>query len=98
MRAFKDIASKAQYRDLHQKKELDDKTVFFAFERIITDWYGSRGKENIYPEQWKEGILVVRVRSSLWLTELIMHKEGITAAVNAFLGSAYIERIDLKRG
>ena len=98
MRAFKDIVSTSQHRAVHQKKVLDDKTVFFAFERIVTDWYGSRGKENIYPEQWKEGVLLVRVRSSLWLSELIMQKECIMTAVNAFLGSEYIQRIDLKRG
>lgn len=97
MRAFKDLVSKTATRSV-KGKILDDKTVFFAFERVVVEWYGIKGKENIFPEEWKEGSLFIRVRSSLWLNELLMEKEKLIKTVNNFLGTDQIKNISLKRG
>jgi predicted nucleic acid-binding Zn ribbon protein len=97
MRAFKDLVVKNGVQRSRQQV-LDDKTVFFAFERVVTEWYGIKGKENIFPEQWKEGTLFIRVRSSLWLNELLMEKEKLLKAVNTFLGTEQVKILSLKRG
>jgi hypothetical protein len=70
MRALKDLMVKNGSAPVQQKRELDDKTVFFAFEKVVASWYGFKGRENIFPEDWKDGTLSIRVRSSLWLNEV----------------------------
>lgn len=97
MRAFRDLVAKTTTRSI-QGRALDDKTVFFAFEKVVVEWYGMKGKENIFPEEWKENTLFIRVRSSLWLNELLMEKERLVKAVNGFLGTDQIKNISLKRG
>ena len=97
MRAFKDLITKNNHQ-ISKKRELDEKTLFFAFERVVIEWYGIKGKENIYPEDWKEGVLFIRVRSSLWLSEFLMEKEKLLRALHGFLGSEQVKEIRLKRG
>ena len=97
MRAFKDLVAKTATRSV-QGRTLDDKTGFFAFEKVVVEWYGIKGKENIFPEEWKEHTVYIRVRSSLWLNELLMEKEKLIKAENDFLGTDQIQNISLKRG
>jgi hypothetical protein len=98
MRALKDLMVKNGSAPVQQKRELDDKTVFFAFEKVVASWYGFKGRENIFPEDWKDGTLSIRVRSSLWLNELLLEKEKLRSAVNDFLGEKQVKHITFKRG
>lgn len=98
MKAFKDLLVKSRPSKAPQGRTLDDKTIFFAFERVVGEWYGAKGRENIFPEKWEEGELFIRVRSSLWLNELLMEKAKLLMAVNDFLGTDQIKNISLKRG
>ncbi|MDQ5902184.1 MAG: hypothetical protein QG606_400 [Patescibacteria group bacterium] len=97
MRSLKDLAIKKKGWEKEERK-LDDKTVFFAFEKIIGEWYGFKGRENIFPEEWVEGTLLIRVRSSLWLNELLLEKEKLQQTVNVFLGGEPVKRITFRRG
>lgn len=97
MRSLRDLAVK-KGGWAQEVRKLDDKTVFFAFEKIVGGWYGLKGRENILPEEWKEGTLVIRVRSSLWLNELLLEKEKLQNAVNDFLGEKPVKHITFKRG
>ncbi|MBP7822228.1 MAG: DUF721 domain-containing protein [Candidatus Moranbacteria bacterium] len=98
MRALKDLIIRSEKTPIQKKRKLDDKTVFFAFEKVISGWYGFKGRENIFPEDWKEGTLHIRVRSSLWLNELLLEKEKLRESVNAFLGGEPVKGITFKRG
>ena len=97
MRAFKDLVAKTATRSV-QWRTLDDDTVFKKKKKVVVEWYGIKGKENIFPEEWKEHTVYIRVRSSLWLNELLMEKEKLIKAVNDFLGTDQIQNISLKRG
>jgi hypothetical protein len=98
MRALRDLIGKNGGIPVQEKQELDDKTVFFAFEKVIALWYGFKGRENIFPESWKDGTLSIRVRSSLWLNELLLEKEKLQNSVNDFLGGEPVKHITFKRG
>ncbi len=97
MRSLKELTDKKKAWTSHDRK-LDDRTVFFAFEKVVVEWYGLKGKENVFLEEWKEGVLLVRVRSSLWLNELLLEKELLQRKTNDFLGVEAVKRIILKRG
>lgn len=97
MRAFKDLVTKIGSQ-VPTERALDEKTIFFAFEKIVFERYGIKGKENIFPEEWKDHTLFIRVRSSLWLNELLMEKETLLQLVNTFLSTDQIKNISLKRG
>ncbi len=98
MRSLKDFLVKVEGL-AREERVLDDKTVFFAFEKVVQEWYGTKGKENIFPEEWApDGTLSVRVRSSLWLNEFLLEKERLLEKINSFLGSPAVKRIVLKRG
>lgn len=97
MRSLKDLTVKSGGW-IQEGRKLDDKTVFFAFEKVIGEWYGMKGRENIFPEHWTDGALLIRVRSSLWLNELLLEKEKLQRAVNVFLGGEPVKQITFKRG
>lgn len=97
MRSLKDLTTK-KGGWVQEERKLDDKTVFFAFEKVIGEWYGFKGRENIFPEEWKDGTLLIRVRSSLWLNELLLEKEKLKRAVNTFLGEEPVKNITFRRG
>jgi predicted nucleic acid-binding Zn ribbon protein len=83
-----------------QKKTLgtlDEKTVFFLFEKILSKQYGVKGKENAFPELFKEGILYVSVHKSLWHTELSLEKDFFVKAVNEEIGESVLVDIKVKR-
>jgi predicted nucleic acid-binding Zn ribbon protein len=84
----------------NQKKKkivLDEKTIFFLFEKILSRQYGVKGKENVFPEAFKEGILYIFVHKSLWHTELSLEKDFFVKAVNEEIGERALVDIRVKR-
>jgi hypothetical protein len=73
--------------------DIDEKTMLFLAERIITSQYGIRGRENIIPKSFKEKKLSFSCRSSLWMNELWMNKDVIIGKMNHELGDSLISDI-----
>lgn len=76
------------------KKVIDEKTVFFLFNKIIEEQYGKRGRIVIFPAKYQEKILLVRVASPLWAQELITERGGICNSLNKSLGEEVL--VDLR--
>lgn len=74
-------------------KDVDEKTILFLAERIITSQYGIRGRENIIPKAFKEKKLYFLCRSSLWMNELWVNRDVILMKMNGELGSDLISDI-----
>lgn len=77
------------------KKKLfvDEKTIFFLTEKIITSEYGIRGRENVSPRLWKNKKLFLACRNSLWSGEIWMNRERIREKLNRELGGEEVSEI-----
>lgn len=71
----------------------DEKTVFFLTEKIVGDLYGVRGRENISPRYWKNGILFCSCKSPLWANELWITREALRDRINRELGYEGVKEI-----
>jgi predicted nucleic acid-binding Zn ribbon protein len=78
------------------KKQWDEKSIFYAFQRVVKDEYGNQGIKNFVPDFWKNGRLFVRVESSVWASELQLNRQELRAKVNKELGGEEIREIKVK--
>lgn len=74
----------------------DEKSIFFAFERIIKEEFGSHGAKNLTATYLKNKKLFVESKSSVWTSELNLNKEEIKNRINKELGSVEIWEIKIK--
>jgi hypothetical protein len=83
---------------LDNKKKIvwDEKSVFFAFERIIKEEFGSHGAKNLKADYLKNKRLFITCESSVWKSELNLNKEEIRKKLNEELGGEEIFEIKIK--
>lgn len=80
------------------EKVIDEKTIFFLFNKIIEEQYGKRGRTVIFPAKYQEKILLVRVASPLWAQELITERGGICRSLNKSLGEEVLVDLQIVHG
>jgi Dna[CI] antecedent, DciA len=85
----------AKKKTLKKPKDLDEKTVFFVFLKVIQEFYGTRGEESVRPVRFYQGKLYLKPESSLWANEVFLQKEKLIQNANAILEGNYIEDIVL---
>ncbi|PIR73656.1 MAG: hypothetical protein COU40_01405 [Candidatus Moranbacteria bacterium CG10_big_fil_rev_8_21_14_0_10_35_21] len=76
--------------------EIDDKTVFFIFKRVINEKFGAYGEEKIQPKHFTNGTIFIEAKSSNLASELWLVKEKIIKEVNNKLGIKKIKEIKIK--
>ena len=79
-----------------QKKQWDQKSIFYAFQRVVKDEYGAQGLKNFVPDFWKNGRLFVRVESSVWASELQLNRNELRVKLNKELGGEEVREIKVK--
>ena len=72
---------------------IDEKTIFFLFDRYITDEYGRKGSLYIQPKVYTKKKLVITCQSSLWANELWLNKALVIRKLNHEIGSEEIQDI-----
>jgi hypothetical protein len=92
MRLIKNYLSK---RDIFQIKNLDDKTIYFNFKKIIKEEFGNIGLANLRPEYYKNKTIFVKSDSSVWSSELWLNRDRIVRKINAEIGGKVIDRIKI---
>lgn len=100
MRALKVLLQKTERgeKDSPGVKKLDEKTIFFLFEKIVLDYYGRRGKLVIYPVAFKEHTMTLKVASPLWAQELMIQKEELCERLNREVGEDILRDIRVIHG
>lgn len=78
-------------------KHWDEKSLYYAFQRVIKEEYGNRGVMNLTPEFYKNKIIFVRSLSSAWANELLMNQREIVTKINQELGQDEIISIKIKK-
>jgi len=93
MKSLKNLLDK---KNIQKTVNLDDKTVFFLFKKIIKEEFGSVGLEKLVPDYFANGILHIKSGSSNWSSELWLQKETIIQKINQEIGSKEIKDIKTK--
>ncbi|TSC94900.1 MAG: Uncharacterized protein Athens101428_106 [Candidatus Berkelbacteria bacterium Athens1014_28] len=65
---------------------LDDKTIFYIFDRIIKNEYGQTGIVRVRPDYFKKGKLFIKTHSSAWASEIMLDREKIIGKINKEIG------------
>lgn len=90
---LKQYLEKKNFHAPRELKEIDEKTIFSVFNKVIQSEYGARGQENIEPRFYKEKKLFVGFRSSLWASEIWLNRKNLMEKTNSMLGLDAIEEI-----
>ena len=76
--------------------DLDDKTVFYIFKKVIKEDFGVVGGGKFVPDYFAKKTLFIKVESSAWASELWMNKKRIIEKINKELGENVLEDIKIK--
>lgn len=93
MKRLSDILNSKKGR---KQANLDDKSIFYFFSKIIEKEYGNKGLGNLSPNFLKKKTLFVKARSSVWANELWLNKSEIIGKINKEIGSEEIKEIKIK--
>jgi len=83
-------------KDIQKTVNLDDKTVFFLFKKIIKEEFGNVGLEKLVPDYFANGILYIKSTSSNWASELWLQKNKIMRKINEEIGKEELKDIKNK--
>lgn len=78
------------------KARIDEKTIFYFFNKIIEREYGNKGLASLRPEILKNKKLFIKAKSSVWANELWLNRQGIAKEINKEIGSPEIDEIKIK--
>jgi hypothetical protein len=73
----------------------DNKSIFFAFQRVIKEEYGNSGIKNLIPNYYKNKKLFVNTLSSVWASELMLNRTELITKINQELGQEEIVEIKI---
>ena len=76
--------------------QIDDKTVFFVFYKVIQEEFGSVGRGNLEADYFANKKLFIKSKSSAWASHLWLEKERIVRKINEELGGEYVGEIKMK--
>lgn len=93
---MKKIGDFLKKKELAKKMPLDDKSIFYIFDKIIKQEYGNRGIENLKAAYFKEKKLFIKAENSNWASEVWLNRNNLIDMMNSELGSDEIGEISLK--
>ncbi|HAI73975.1 MAG TPA: hypothetical protein DCS28_03690 [Candidatus Moranbacteria bacterium] len=97
MRSLKSLLKiKLPDRLARKKLILDDKTVFYVFNKIIAEEFGLIGKQKFTPDYFSNKTLFVKAENSAWSSEIWINRGKIIAKINQEIGEEAVERIKMK--
>ena len=76
--------------------KLDEKTVFFVFQKIIKEEFGNVGAANFQPDYFDGQKIFLKCQSSNWASELWLNRQKIIRGINKELGEEMISEIKIK--
>jgi len=94
---MKALAQFLKQKTLQKKRDLDEKTVIFIFQKIIRKEYGERGLKNIQVQCYKEKTLYIQAIGSVWANEFWVNKKEIITLFNQEIGSKELYDLKVKR-
>jgi hypothetical protein len=74
---------------------LEDKDIFYLFEKIIKQEYGNQGAKNLKAGYYKNGKLYIKSDSSIFSSELLLNKNEIIRKLNQEIGDEEIADVKI---
>jgi len=97
MKSLASLLKKDFFKKNHRKKtEVDDKTIFFIFKKIIREEFGAIGSEKFIPDKFSNKTVFIKSTSPAWSAEMWMNEKRIAAKINQELGEELVEEIKIK--
>lgn len=93
LKLLKDYLEK---RNVQQAQNLDDKTIFYVFRKVIKEEFGNVGAAKLVPDFYKHKTIFVKSESSAWASELWLNKDRVVRQMNKELGEGSVEKIHVK--
>lgn len=93
MRSLKNLLEK---RKKEPRTGLDEKDIFYIFQKVIKEEYGNVGSGKFKVDFLKNKTLFIKSESSAWSSELWMNKDKIIKKIKDELGEETLERIKVK--
>ncbi len=93
MRTLKSLLEK---KVIKPKKNLDEKTIFFLWQKIIEREYGKQGVKNIKFSFYKNKTLYIAIKNSNWRNEIWMKKSFLCEELNKKIGQPEVKKIVVK--
>lgn len=97
MNSFQNILQAKLAQATAKIPKMDEKTIYFLFEKVIQEFYGVKGKSNVVPLGFKEGTLVLGIYKSLWQAEVSLNKEDLRTSLNGKIGDELVKAIRIQR-
>lgn len=76
-------------------KKLEDKDIFYLFERIIKQEYGNQGTKNLKANFLKNKKLFIKSESSVFASEISLNEKEIIRKLNQEIGNEEIAEIKI---
>jgi hypothetical protein len=92
---MKDFKQLLKNKVVGRHAPLDEKSVFYVFQKIIKEEYGKQGIENLKPVFFKDNKIFVKAAGSAWGSEIWLNRENIVSLINKELGSNEIKEITM---
>jgi len=96
MKSLKNLLTKKFPGKKLKRSDLDDKTVFFVFKKVVQEEFGNLGIENFQAVYFSGKTIFIKCQSSNWASELWLNKKLIIRKINKELGENIIEDIKTK--
>lgn len=97
MNSFQNILQAKLNQVAPKAPKMDEKTIQFLFEKVIQEYYGVKGKSNVLPLGFKDGVLVLGIYKSLWQAEVSLNKEELRESLNKKIGEELVKSIRIQR-
>jgi predicted nucleic acid-binding Zn ribbon protein len=92
MKSIKNYLSK---KDLFQTRNIDEKTIFYIFKKVVKEEFGNIGADKFKAEYFKDKTIFIKSDSSVWSSELWLNKDKIVRKINQEAGGKVIEKIKI---
>lgn len=76
--------------------QVDDKTAFFVFYKVIQEEFGRAGRDNFEADYFSNKKLFIKSKSSAWASHLWLEKERIARRINEELGGEVVLELKMK--
>jgi hypothetical protein len=75
------------------KKAIDEKTIFFLFNKIVGEMYGKKGLENLKPEKYSQAVLYFSSKQALWAADVLVNQKELIDKINRKIGAEELAEI-----
>ncbi|MEI7621080.1 MAG: DciA family protein [Candidatus Moraniibacteriota bacterium] len=87
------LSSFISNKKLTKPTAIDQQSVFYVFDLIVKEQYGTQGEENVKPVFFKDKKIFVKATGSIWASEIWLKRGLLVRKINEKLGGEEISEL-----